>query len=136
LIFFYIQGNTIVRLLADQITHLKITIHDETTELPDTNELSIFVLILSMGKRLSDLTFIQRLSGSAVKISPFNLQSTSFQCPSLTKLTISVNAFDECLYLLDGRLECLSTLIIVVSKITDSSLNINNTVRINAIFVY
>ena len=86
-----------------------------------------------MGKRLSDLTFTQRLAGSAVKISPFNLQSSSFKSSSLTKLTIHVNAFHDCLYLLDGRLECLSTLIIVVSQITDSSLNIDNIVRINVL---
>ena len=89
-----------------------------------------------MGKRLKDLTFIQWLSGSSMRISTSNLLSTSLKSASLTKLKINVNNFDGCLYLLDGRFECLSILIINISNITNSSLNINNTVSINAIIVY
>ena len=125
-----------VRLLTGQITHLDAYITEATTELPGRNELCIFVLILAIGKRLKDLTLFQWLSGSTMRISLSNPLSKHMKSPSLTKLNINVNNFDGCLYLLDGRLECLSTLIINISKITDSSLNINNTVSINAIFVY
>ncbi|CAF3546359.1 unnamed protein product [Rotaria sordida] len=59
-----------------------------------------------MGKRLSDLTFSQWLSESTIRISPFNLLSISLKSSSLTKLQTDVNDFNECLYLLDGRLEC------------------------------
>ena len=59
--FLYIKGDTkFHRLLTDQITHLNIDIHDEiTTELSDENESNLFALILSIGKRLTDLTFSQ-----------------------------------------------------------------------------
>jgi hypothetical protein len=38
---------------------------------------------------------------------------------TLMKLKISVVNFADCLFLLDGRFECLSTLIIDVSSISD-----------------
>ncbi|CAF3425536.1 unnamed protein product [Rotaria sp. Silwood2] len=123
----HLQGDTIVRLLTDQITHLDIYICEKTTEMSEKNELSILVFILSMGKHLNDLIYNQWLSESAIRILPLNLLSKSLKSSSLTKLRIEVNAFDECLYLLDGRLECLSTLIIYICEITNSSSNTNNT---------
>jgi hypothetical protein len=38
---------------------------------------------------------------------------------TLTRLNISVGSFDACLYLLDGRFECLSTLIIEITANID-----------------
>ncbi|CAF3022952.1 unnamed protein product [Rotaria sp. Silwood2] len=87
-----------------------------------------------MGKHLSDFTFMQWLLESTIKISPFNLLSTNLKSSSLSKLTNDIDDFDECLYLLDRRLECLCTLIVYISEITNSSLNINNTIRFVSIY--
>ncbi|CAF4312854.1 unnamed protein product [Rotaria sp. Silwood2] len=132
----HLQCDTRVRLLTDQITYLHIYISENTIAFVERNELSMLVLILSMGKHLSDFTFMQWLLESTIKISPFNLLSTNLKSSSLSKLTNDIDDFDECLYLLDRRLECLCTLIVYISEITNSSLNINNTVSINAIFLY
>jgi hypothetical protein len=96
----------------------------------------MFEMILSIGKHLCDLNFRRHLFNEDLLVSIFNLPTASCVSSTLTKLTINVNSFDDCLYLLDGRLECLSTLIIDITKITDSSLNKDNTVSIRVIFKF
>jgi hypothetical protein len=130
----FIEGNTkLFHLVADKITHLNIEVTDKiTTELSHNNESNLFAIILSLAKHLSDLTFCQVFSDTGSYIVLSNLPSTGCTSAYLTKLDIRVNTFDDCLYLLDGRLECLSTLIIVISKIFSSSSNIVNTVSINS----
>jgi hypothetical protein len=100
------------------------------------NELNILALILSVGKCLSDLTIIQHFSGKCPTISSLNLRYTSSISSTLIKLTINVLTFDDCLYLLNGCFESLSTLIIDIMEITRLSSNIDNTVSISAIIAY
>jgi hypothetical protein len=57
----------------------------------------------------------------------FNL-SSNCKSSTLAILKINVENFDDCLYLLDERLNCLSTLIIHVKEITSAT--IDNTVCI------
>jgi hypothetical protein len=48
----------------------------------------------------------------------------------LTTLKINVKTFDDCLYLLDGRFNCLSMLVIEVESIADTLGTSDNTVSI------
>ncbi|CAF4176758.1 unnamed protein product [Rotaria sp. Silwood2] len=125
----YLTGNEILRyLLTNQITHLVVDIKNEIiAELSDENQLNIFPLILCLCKRLTDLTFCEFSSNQRLTISIFNLPSINCVSSTLMKLNIVVNTFDDCLYLLDGRLECLSTLVIKIQRISRSVLNIDNT---------
>ena len=127
MVIVYILGNKTLRcLLIDKIKHLVVEIEDETTiELFYEN---IFSLILSLCKQLVDLSFIEWLPKRRMSISIFKLPKTSCVSSTLTKLEIRINTFDDCLYLLDGRLEFLSTLIVDIGKISISRSNIDNTV--------
>ncbi len=49
---------------------------------------------------------------------------------TLSTLNINVETFDDCLYLLDGRLQCLSTLIIHVENISFTSSTVDDAVSI------
>ena len=125
----WIEGNTILRqLLIEQITCLKIDVNDEpTTSSPETLS-TIFALVLSLCKRLIKFNFgffFHRLP-----FCTFELSSTNFKSSTLTELKINVKTFDDCLYLLDGRLNCLSTLIIYVKEIAYTLGPIDNTVSI------
>jgi hypothetical protein len=100
------------------------------------NESNLFTLILSIGKRLTDLTFSQWFCRKNSLISIFHMPSTSCVSSTLTKLNSDVNTFDDCLYLLDGRLDYLSALIINIFKISAPLSNIDNTVKIHLIIVY
>lgn len=115
-------------LLMDQIKHLIIKIKDETTELSCKNTLDILSLILFSSKRLTHLTFSEWSSKEPVAISIFNNSTAICLSSTLTQLKICVNTFDDCLYLLDGRFECLSTLIVDIVKISMAKPNIDNTV--------
>jgi hypothetical protein len=55
---------------------------------------------------------------------------------TLIKLKINVSTFVDCLYLLDGRLDSLSTLIINVEEIHDPLLNIHTRVSITSIIMF
>lgn len=109
---------------------------DKIREVSDGNELDIFSLILCIGEYLTDLTFSQSWSDERITFSFFNVISTSCVSSSLTKLVINLQTFDDCLYLLDGRLKHLSILIISMMKIDNSSSNIDNTVSINLTIEY
>ncbi|CAF1320300.1 unnamed protein product [Rotaria sordida] len=125
----YIESDTKLRyLLTNQITHLNIDIvYQVTTELDNENESNIFTLILSIGKCITNLTFSQWFYYKDSGISIFHLSSTSCVSSTLTKLNIDVNTFDDCLYLLDGHLDSLSTMIIDIFQISAPLLDIDNT---------
>jgi len=60
----------------------------------------------------------------------FNLSLTNCVSSTLTKLKIDVNTLDDCLYILDGRFDCLSTLIIDIEVIRPLLSIIDTTVKI------
>ncbi|CAF1417554.1 unnamed protein product [Rotaria sordida] len=55
-----------------------------------------------------------------------NLPSTTFSSSTLTQLCIDVYTLDDCLYLLDGRLKQLATLIVRIHYIDNSSTIVHN----------
>ncbi|CAF2177296.1 unnamed protein product [Rotaria magnacalcarata] len=54
------------------------------------------------------------------------LPSTTFSSPTLTHLYINVKTFDDCLYLLDGRLRKLTTLCVNIYSIDEYSTIVHN----------
>ncbi|UJR38159.1 hypothetical protein I4U23_030836 [Adineta vaga] len=124
----YLTDNTILRqLLTEQITCLQIDIMNMTTPpLPRTLS-TIFTLILSLCKRLTELNFCE--SSHRLTSCTFDL-STNFMSSTLTTLEITVETFNDFLYLLDERLKCLSTLKIHVDEIAPTPGTIDNTVSI------
>ncbi|CAF5058439.1 unnamed protein product, partial [Rotaria sp. Silwood1] len=50
-----------------------------------------------------------------------DLPSNTFVSSNLTKLRITVDSFGDCLRLLDGRLNQLSTFIVIIVNVKDSS---------------
>ena len=131
----FIEGDEKLRhLLPSQITHLEVRIRDRKREaLPAGGSLGIFTYILTMGECLTNLTFSLRWIDEGREFSFLRRPSIVCESSSLTKLVITVYNFDDCLYLLDGRLKRLSTLIIDIKKIKNSLANIDNTVSRNGI---
>ena len=96
----------------------------------------IFVLILSLCKKLIDLNFCD-LFFERKHWSRFSrLSATNFTSSTLTKLKINVDTFTECLFLLNAHLDCLSTLIIHVASIYYPLGHIDNTVSIISIISF
>ena len=85
-------------------------------------------MILSVSKQLRHLNLTQY---SLNTMSNSNLPHRSCTSSTLTKLNVFVQSFDYCLYLLDGRFEFLSTLIIEITGGIDSMSNRENKVSRN-----
>ena len=88
-----------------------------------------------MCRQLISLNFCQLFYDRKTPISISELLSRSCRYSPLTKLKVNVETFDDCLYLLEGHLKYLSTLIIDVKKISSSSSNINR-VNITSIVIF
>ncbi|CAF3295900.1 unnamed protein product [Rotaria socialis] len=121
----HLSDNTLLRHL-EQITHLTVDIYSEKAGSFDGNDPCIFELVLLCCKRLIDLTFFHKSSRTYLPILPLNIPFTSYIISKLTKLTINLNSFDDCLYLLNACIESLSTLIIRIKRILRSSSEIDN----------
>ncbi|CAF5081148.1 unnamed protein product [Rotaria magnacalcarata] len=125
-VYFY-DDMIFCRILSDQIAHLKVGILGGIiVKLSNGNEPNLLTLILLLCKHLTDLTIGQFVGGN-VNDSTFNLTSMRLVSSTLTKMKINVNIFDDCLYILHGYFECLSTFIIDIDRISGSSSNIDNT---------
>ncbi|CAF4042645.1 unnamed protein product [Rotaria sp. Silwood2] len=124
-----LTSNTILRkLLKEQITCLKIDVKDKPTKPSPETFSVILAFILCVCKRLIKLNFCQSYHRST--FCTFELSLTNFKSSILTTLKINVKTFGDCLYLLDGRFNCLSTLIIYVKIITDTLGTIHNTKKL------
>ncbi|CAF1600543.1 unnamed protein product, partial [Rotaria magnacalcarata] len=119
----YFSNDTSLHLLMNRITHMNVEGFLDDNELLVEDELNIFAMILSFSRCLIDLTYRMHYSRKYFRMSSLIISNTCCLSNALTKLTIYVNIFDDCLYLLNVSLEYLSTLIIRINKIDLSSLS-------------
>ena len=116
-------------MLTKQITHLSIDTKEPNGFISRTLS-KMFGLILSLCERLTVLNFCDVFLTRNWLISVFDLPSESYMSSTLIKLNINVATFADCLYLLDGRLDSLSTLIINVERIFNPIKDIGSRVSI------
>ncbi|CAF1035892.1 unnamed protein product [Adineta steineri] len=117
ILYQYLTDDLILRdLLTKQITHLNIDM--KIIVEPNSETMSkIFQLILSLCKNLISLNFCDMyLTRTCCSGLPYLLQN-NYMPSSLNKLKINLPVLTYCLYLLDGPLVSLSTLIINVFSI-------------------
>lgn len=120
----------LIRLLNDQITELRITNSIKIDQSTDRDRFEVFGMILTVSKQLCDLNFSEYLLKNT---SNSNGPNGSFTSSILTKLNVFVHSFDDCLYLLDGRFECLSTLIVRIAAPVKLNSKTENQVNRNPI---
>ncbi|CAF2728381.1 unnamed protein product [Rotaria sp. Silwood2] len=116
----------VISFLNNQITDLTVDIYHDKGELSDELETTVFLAILFFCRYLTNLTFSEKFSRNYLSFASCDILQGFSLSSTLTNLTIKVNRFDDCLYLLNGCFQSLSTLIIHIKKITRLSSNINN----------
>ena len=124
-----IEGDVNLRnLLSTQITHLHIDVSTKNER--DWKTVSnMFALVLSLCERLIELDLSEGFfRKERWKPSVFLIDNNNFLSSTLTKLKINVATFVDCLVLLDGRLDSLSTLVINVADIFDAAVDIGHNV--------
>ncbi|CAF4129116.1 unnamed protein product [Rotaria sordida] len=124
------NNDTLYHLLSKQITHLTVNIYSKKEEISNGKKRNMLPLILFIGHKLSDLTFLQEMQTKYITISYLNTSHIKCLSSTVTKLRVNVNTFDDCLYLLNGSIKSLSTLIIRIYKIKRSSSKIDNTKKL------
>ena len=122
---FVLTDDLTFRSLCNQITHLRIDV-ELVDELKDRLQWETFALILSSCPKLLELEFVQYIWEFCSVNSSFSFLFNAFQSATLTHLKLAVSGFVDCLLLLDGRCESLSTLIIHVNDIYDPVMDIGS----------
>ncbi|CAF3686864.1 unnamed protein product [Rotaria sp. Silwood1] len=122
---YFTDESSLRSIFRQQITNL-ILVNNDTNEsissLKDYTK-NVYANILNFFKNLKHLTII----GPYVPgLSLCNLPSTTFYSSNLTHLCINMATFDDCLYLLDGRLKRLTTFNVTVYSINNSSTIVHN----------
>ncbi|CAF1589150.1 unnamed protein product, partial [Adineta steineri] len=110
-------------IFQQQITNLTL-INNDKRNMDDSSKaytINVYAYILNFFKNLKNLSIIQPQWMSYPGLSLVDLPLSTFFSPILTHLSISVNTFDDCLYLLDGRLKQLIMLSVIVYVIDNSS---------------
>jgi hypothetical protein len=81
---------------------------------------NVYEYIMVLFENLKDLIFVASSINEYPPLSFDILQSTTYFSSTLTVLFIYVYLFDDCLVILDGRLNLLTTFIVEVKKIGSS----------------
>ncbi len=99
----------------------------EEISMPDYT-INVYAYILIFFEHLKYLSIIESTMNGYPSLSLSDLPSTTFYSSTLTKLSIEVNNFEDCLCLLDGRLKQLNTFIVRINDIDDHSSIMHNLV--------
>ncbi|CAF3308971.1 unnamed protein product [Rotaria socialis] len=129
ILYQYLTNDLILRDLMKQITHLNIDTKNKT-EYCSVTVSKIFEIILSLCKNLTSLNFCDMFPIRTNQTSMFYLSSKRHMSSTLIKLKINVASLVDCLYLLDGRLDSLTILIINVRQIFDPVIDIGSRVKL------
>ncbi|CAF0836722.1 unnamed protein product [Adineta steineri] len=125
---YFTNESSLRSIFQEQITNLILINSDryKMESLPEIYTENAYDRILTFFKNLKKLSIMEPSFRSYPPLSLHYLPSTSFSSSILTHLYISVDTFDDCFYLLDGRLRKLTTLCINVHHIDTFSKGIHN----------
>ncbi|CAF1043060.1 unnamed protein product [Adineta ricciae] len=113
----------VLRDLTERVTNLNVDIKKPIEKFSKTVP-KIFASIISLCKGLTDLNFCYMFPTGQCELFIYAIPRKSNISSSLTTLKINVKTFIDCVYILDGRFECLSTFIVKVKEIFDIQLDI------------
>jgi hypothetical protein len=130
-LFSPLDESSLRSVFQEQITNLILINNDKDEMIRSLKNYTtnVYSHILTFFKNLKELSI---MGPSAISMYPglslCYLPSTTFSSPILTHLYINVKTFDDCLYLLDGRLRKLRILYVTVYNIDTSSGIVHNMV--------
>ncbi|CAF1508421.1 unnamed protein product [Adineta steineri] len=110
-----------------QITDLTIRNDYNGRERIIDQSTNVFIKLVDFFENLKYLSYTESFVAKNSVLSFIDLPSTTFVSSNLIKLCITVNNFGDCLCLLDGRLNQLSTFIVIIVNVKDNSLMEFNT---------
>ncbi|CAF2179596.1 unnamed protein product [Rotaria magnacalcarata] len=126
---YFTDESSLRSVFQQQITSLILVNNDKSARVGSLKEYTrnVYEHILNFFKNLTYLNIIGPYVMLCPGLSLCDLPSTTFYPSILTHLCIMLETFDDCLYLLDGRLKQLTTLNVTVYSIDSSSTIVHNT---------
>ncbi|CAF1287567.1 unnamed protein product [Rotaria sordida] len=128
-LYYFLNKLSLQSIFREQITVLTLINDDKYKKERSLENYSLYVysFILTLFENLKKLSITGGSFGSSYPgLSLRDLPFTTFSSPILTHLYINVDNFDDCLYLLDGRLRQLTTLCVTVYTVKSSSEIVHN----------
>ncbi|CAF4228661.1 unnamed protein product [Rotaria sp. Silwood2] len=121
---YFTNESSLRHIFQQQITNLILINNDKKKMIGSLRNYTINVYghILKFFKNLTHLSIIEGFNSSYPGLILDDLPSTTFFSSTLTHLCINTYNLDDCLYLLDGRLKQLTTLIVRIQYIHFSSI--------------
>lgn len=121
-------------IFKQQITDLILINNDQNAGVQMMNyTTNVYARILSLFENLKNFSVVRACIDECPPLSLHGLPSTTFFSSILTKLSINVYYFEDCLSLLDGRLKQLSTFIVNVDGAENDSSMVFNSVSLHRI---
>ncbi|CAF4045948.1 unnamed protein product, partial [Rotaria sordida] len=128
-LYYFVNKLSLQSIFREQITVLTLINDDKYKKQRSLKNYSLYVysFIFTLFENLKKLSITGGSFGSSYPgLSLRDLPFTTFSSPILTHLYINVDNFDDCLYLLDGRLRQLTTLCVTVYTVKSSSEIVHN----------
>ncbi|CAF4031660.1 unnamed protein product [Rotaria magnacalcarata] len=114
-------------IFKQQITNLTVINNDTDVHISTVDYTKdVYVHIFNFFTNLKHLSIAKSSSGMCQGLLLRDLSSTTFSSSILIKLCINVHGIDDCLSLLDGRLENLLTLIVFMDSVKNHSSTMQN----------
>jgi hypothetical protein len=132
-LFIYLDESPLRYIFQQQITDLILVNHDTYNMMESTKDytVNVYARILNFFKKLKHLSIIETMNRPYPCLLLCNSPSTTFSSSTLTHLCINVMTIDDCLYILDSRLKQLTTFIVRIDYIGNSSSIVHNMVGFN-----
>jgi hypothetical protein len=134
---FFLDESPFRYIFEQQITDLTLINNEKYAEVQTMNyTTNVYARILKLFGNLKNLSVVRACIGECPSLSLDAFPSTTFFSSILTKLSINVCLFEDCLSLLDGRLKQLTTFIVNIGIVENHSMVFNSVSlhRISSIF--
>ena len=119
-----------IRIFKEQISHIVVTVVDKSESVPlEDMTMNVYMRIFNLFRNLTHLEFAIKGGYQYPPLSIDELPSTVCFPSTIVHLSIKVLDLEDCLCLLDGRLNQLHTFIVEVYYINPVIDTLDNTVR-------
>jgi hypothetical protein len=120
-----------IRIFKEQILHLVVTIMDksESVSLSDV-VMNVYMRIFNLFTSATHLDFVTKGDFRYPPFSLYDLPSTACFSSTIVHLCIKVLTFEDCLCLLDGRINQLHTFIVEIYYISPLIDGLDDTVKL------
>ena len=128
---FFSEQTSFIRICDKQISHAVVTVVDKNrSALLSDVAMDLYLPIFNLLKNVTHLDFVIKDDLKYRPLSLAGFPSTACFSSTIVYLSIKVMCIEDCLSLLDGRLNQLNTFIVEIHRISPSTNGLEDTVKL------